>query len=733
MLASSARRLLVPLAALLGVLLGLLAAPPAHADGFLVPRDPGRPVRGGWSVKSHRVDVSVKGPHARVTVDEEFVNHGASTLEAEYVFPLPQGAMVSAVTLFEGDVALEGRLLSAEEARRAYEEIVRRQRDPALLEYLGRDLYRVSVFPIPPGQSRKVRLRYDQALALDGGVVELRYPLATEKFSTQPLHDVSVRVVVEADGALGPVYSPTHEIAVARPSKNRFEASFEARHVRPDTDFLLYWALSAGDVGATLLTWWPKDEERGYFLFLASPAPADASARAAQPKQITFVVDTSGSMSGDKIEQVRVALTQVIGALNVGDRFNVIAYDTGVRPLWSEPRTLSPEARAEALGFVRDLKAVGGTNIEGALTAALSGPRSEDMPEAIVFLTDGRPTVGVTDPKEILAKVTEANKARGARVFVFGVGVDVNGVLLDRLALDNHGAPAYVLPREDVEAKIGALYEKLRYPVLTDLKLDLAGLGASEMLPESVPDLFRGGQLMIAGRYGKAGRREVVLSGRDGQVLREHHYLLEAAERGRGLTEDFPARVWATRRIAFLLDQIRLLGRREPELVQEVVRLSTRFGILTEYTAFLADDTVDHAHLAANARRAGAELEKQTKHEDGGSGVAQAANQWGRRGAERAPGAQRVLLGADGDRDVADTAMEGVRQVANRTFYRRASGWVDVRVADAGAPAETVARWSERFYELLRTTSAEENSRLSQTGDLVLEVQGRVLRIVDPR
>jgi Ca-activated chloride channel family protein len=239
--------------------------------------------------------------------------------------------------------------------------------------------------------------------------------------------------------------------------------------------------------------------------------------------------------------------------------------------------------------------------------------------------------------------------------------------------------------------------------------------------------------MVIAGRYRKGGRREVVLTGQDGAVQREYHYLLDAAERGQGLTDDFPARVWATRRIAFLVDQIRLGGRREPELVDEIVRLSTRFGILTEYTAFLADETVSHGRFAENARRAGGELESQTKAAEGGLGVAQSAGNAQRREADRAPGAQGLWRAARDDRDVETFEVEGVRQVANRTFYRRAQGWVDVRVLDADASAETVTRWTERFFELLRTTSAEENARLSQAGPLVLEVQGRVLRIVDPR
>jgi hypothetical protein len=660
----SARRSAALLVALALVVAGLVAAAaPARADGFLVPTVPDRPVRGDWAVKYHRVEVQVRGPHASVTVEEEFVNLSPVRLEAEYVFPLPHGAMVSAVTLFENGRGLEGRLLTAAEARRVYDEIVRRQKDPALLEYVGRDLYRVSVFPIDPHQSRKVVLKYDQLLSADGGLFELLYPLNTEKFSAKPLENVVVSVDVEVEGALGPVYSPSHDVAIARPSKSRAQASFEARNVRPDADFLLYWSVTSSDVGASLLTHWPAGEDRGYFLFLASPSVADGEARAAR------------------------------------------------------------------------LKALGGTNIEGALTAALSVPVPSDMASAIVFLTDGRPTVGIDDPDEIVARVAKANAAKGVRIFAFGVGVDVNTVLLDRLAVDNHGSPAYVRPTEDVEPKVASLYQKIRYPVLTDLRLDLAGIRATEVLPGVVPDLFRGGQVVIAGRYAKGGRSEMVLAGKDGAVTREYHYVLSAAEAGRGITSDFPARVWATRRIAELLDAIRLKKSQDKELVDEIVRLSTRFGILTEYTSFLADDGVDLARVAENVTRTRAALEELGEKDAGGAGFAQGANQTARRGADRAPAAPAFYLGAKGDRDVDSYLIEGVRQVANRTFYRRGDGWVDVKVADLARleekVQEIVVRWSPRFFELLKSTSADENARLAQAGPLVLELQGRVVRIVD--
>ena len=715
----------------------LVFAAPARADGFLIPTRPSQPVRGQWAVTYHRVDVVVRGPHARVTVDQEFVNLGGGVLEAEYVFPLPAGAMVSSLTLFEDGKGLEGRILRAEEARRIFEEIVRRQKDPALLEYLGNDFFRVRVFPIPAGGSRRVVLKYDQLLGRDGSTVEYLYPLNTEKFSARPLREVVVNVDLEAEAPLGPIYSPSHDIAVVRPAPTQAKISYEATGITPSQDFLLYWSTTRNPVGASLLTYGPPDEDRGYYLVLASPVVGGAES-ATRPKQITLVVDTSGSMAGDKIEQVRAALRQVIGGLNPEDRFNVIAYHTAVVPLWDGVRPVTAENRATAMEYVAGLRAEGGTNIKEALTYALSGTqpdatKASSQTSVIVFLTDGRPTVGATDTDEILQAVGTSNPGDRTRIFVFGVGVDVNTVLLDRLALENHGAPSFVRPGEDVETKVASLYEKVRYPVLTDLVFGGGRMQSSEVLPSVLPDLFKGSQVVLAGRYRQGGSVEAVLSGRDGNVTREYHYVVTAARKGEGLRSDFPARVWAVRRIGQLIDEIRLKKSPDPELVDEIVRLSTRFGILTEYTAFLADDTVDPTRVASNVARAGRILDDLAEKEVGAEGFAQAANQGGRRGASQAPPAigQRYWRADTGDRDVEEVVVTSVRQVGNRAFYRRGSVWVDAELKDLGKVDETVTRWSPRFYEILRTTNADENARLAQAGTLVLNVQGRVLRILD--
>jgi Ca-activated chloride channel family protein len=564
-------------------------------------------------------------------------------------------------------------------------------------------------------------------------------------------------VDIGSEAAIGPVYSPSHDVTVTRPDARRAKAAFRESGTTPSTDFLLYWASSGADVGATLLTHWPRGEDRGYFLFLASPALPDGEATAARPREIVLVCDTSGSMAGDKIDQAKAALRQVIGGLADGDRFNLVTYGSGVFPLWDASMAATREHREEALRFVEAVRVAGGTNIDGALDTALSFPEVAGLPRTVLFLTDGRPTMGEMNSDEIVKKVSARNGGGRARIFVFGVGVDLNTALLDRLALGNHGVPTYVRPKEDVERKVATMYEKIRFPVLTDLRVEFAGMSASEILPGVVPDLFRGGQLVLAGRYRKGGPVDVVVSGSDGGSGREFPYRLRAGAEGQGLRDDFPARVWAARRIGELVDQIRLMGRKDAELVNEVVALSTRFGILTEYTSYLADETADHGRVAENERRTLSALrdlaEGGVGADDGALGFAQSSNQKARREADRPlpmPGAagrappptspatpaeeiakHGLLKSDERGRDVTLEVVTGVRQVGNRAFYKRAKAWVDAEVKDAAQVDETVLRWSPRFFEMIAQTTALENARLAQEGDVLLRLQGRNVLVKD--
>ncbi|MGD2105566.1 MAG: VIT domain-containing protein, partial [Anaerolineae bacterium] len=513
-------------AALLTVaVLALLTVQPALADGIIIPDPPPvvdpPPLRHTWlTIRYHRVRVSIEDQIAVTRVEQEFVNEHEWEAEGTYLFPLPEGASVSEFTMWVDGKPVEGKILEADEARRIYEDIVRRRRDPALLEYVGRDAVRARIFPIPPGGSRRIELTYTQVLPVENGLVDYVYPLSTEKYSARPLEECTIHVDVRSDDAMHAIYSPSHQdrLFVERDGDYHATVSYEETDVLPEQDFELVYTVSREDVGINLLTH-PEAPREGFFLLLAAPTLEVAKERIVS-RDVVLVLDTSGSMDGEKLSQAKEALTYVLQHLNEGDRFNVIAFSSGLSRYASGLRSAS-EAR-RATDWVGDLEAMGGTNINRALLEALaltegrSAREARERPVVLIFLTDGLPTEGVTDIGQILANV-ESSAPDEVRLFPFGVGNDVNTVLLDSLAEQNRGATGYVRPGERIDEEVSALYAKIRTPVLTDLEIDFGKVMAEDLYPYPLPDLFAGSQLIAAGRYrlplGYRGEGRIVLSG----------------------------------------------------------------------------------------------------------------------------------------------------------------------------------------------------------------------------
>ncbi len=699
-----------------------LLAAPAFADGFIVPvRDP-EPFRGLWAVKDHVVTITVAGQEARTEVRQTFVNLSEGDLEVQYLFPVPEGALIRSFSLVVDGKTLEGRLLPADEATRIYEDIVRRKKDPALLTYAGRGLVKTSVFPIPPRGSREVVVRYDELLLRDGDLTRLVYPLDTERFSARPLERVSVRVDLSAGAPIKSVYSPSHAVRVERPSAERAVATWSAERVLPDQDFTLFYATDVREVGASVLTFFPPGAEAGHFLLLLSAGSLDGG-REPLPRDLVAVLDHSGSMQGKKIEQAKEALRFVVNSLSPRDRLNIVAFGSTARALFDRARAVGPETRDEALRFIDGIGAGGGTDIHSALTLALAGlGREEGREAALLFLTDGLPTVGVQDPLEITKAVKAANGA-AARLFVFGVGYDLNAAFLDRLVEENGGVSENVAPSESVEIAVTGLWRKIRHTALRGLTLAVEGVRVFDEYPRPLPDLFDGQMLVVAGRYERGGRARVVLGGRatDGERRLVYDVVFDPATDPDG--RPFVARVWAGMKIGFLLDQMRVLGRREKEIVDEVVRLSERYGIVTEYTAFLADEGNDFRDATANAEQARKDLEDKLARDSGGEGVNQAMNTKRLRAQQQAEGQSR-WNDAEGHEIVVST----VRNLGRKTFYRRGGAWIDREAAEQ--VDEEVRQWSDRFFELVRGQRAAENAWLAFDEPVVVRLGARTVRIL---
>ncbi len=575
---------------LFGILmfLALLIGPsvPALADGIIIPdASPRIPIEQVpyLTIKYHRVTVTIEGQVATTHVDQVFVNEGRFEVEGTYIFPLPEEAAISEFAMWVDGEKLEGQVLERDEARRIYEDIVRRRRDPALLEYVGRDAFQASIYPIPPRGERRIELEYSEVLDMDNGLVEYLYPLNTEKFSPRPLEEVTVNVTIRSNEPLKALYSPSHEVDIVREDDFHAVVGYEEYDVKPDRDFVLYYTVSPEDVGVNLLSYKPERGSNGFFLLLAAPK-VELDSRQIIAKDVILVLDVSGSMRGEKIEQAKEALNFVLNSLNDEDRFNIIAFSTSTRPY---ARDLVPaDEWGEARDFVGRLEASGSTDINRALLEALSMV-DEERPTILIFLTDGLPTVGEVDIDRIIENVVDA-APDNARIFPFGVGYDVNTTLLDTIAENHRGASGYVRPEEAIDEKVSTFYAKVSTPLLADMEIDFGNVDVEDIYPYPLPDLFAGTQLVVVGRYRDGGDATITLTGEVNDQRQTFRYDDVRFQRLGG--EEFIARLWATRKIGYLLQQIRLHGE-AGELVDEIVELSIRYGIVTPYTSFLVEET----------------------------------------------------------------------------------------------------------------------------------------------
>jgi Ca-activated chloride channel homolog len=696
----------------------------ACADGILIPIRPEAP---NFAIKYHRVEVKIEDRVATTSIDQVFVNRSGRQQEAIYVFPLPHGAAVREFTLYDQGQPLHAELINREKARSIYESIVAKRRDPGLLEYVGRDIYRVSVFPIPAGETKRIQLKYTELLPFDTGVVSYIYPLSTEKFSSMPIEEVKVQVKIDSKAPLSSIYSPTHDVKVDRPDAHSAIVTFEEHGTRPSTDLVLNYSVSQEDVGTSILTYKEPDED-GFFMLMGAPAIRLAD-KTVQPKSVIFVLDRSGSMSGEKIDQVKGALTYCLNSLNQKDRFRVVTFNSSVTTHGEGRRLMSAtrENVKEALAGVDEIRAEGGTDINSALKTALEMAATEERKCYIVFLTDGQPTVGETNTDDIqknIAKLQAQGKTKVGRIFVFGAGYDVNTHFLEKLAQDNGGVADYVRPSENIEVKVSRLFAKVAQPVMTDVTLDIKGIETYDIFPKEMPDLFTGSQLLVFGRYraGKGSEAQVSLSGNTGSARKQYETTVRFAASKQD-QHSFIAPLWASRKIALLLDEIMLRGKND-ELVDEIIALSTRYGILTEYTAFLATEGDQLA--APGVRRRALDNLSSAKSEVAGSwATSQRQNSQLLRD-NISLSKQNTQYDAEGN----ITQFQQVQTRNNQAFFNRSGRWEDARYRKGVQKVVQVKAFSDAYFQITRR-APELNQYLSLGKDVTVVTNNQAIEIGD--
>jgi Ca-activated chloride channel homolog len=568
-------------------LLALSAGARAQGDRSILPPLPPHPViQRDLTLTDMRVDVRIDGAVARTTIRQTLRNDGSRVAEGQYMLPLPRGASVSNFSLQDGDTRLDAKLLPADEARTTYQEIVRTMRDPGLLEYQDSATYSVAVFPFQPGQSRSIEVTFQQALGGTTDLVAYQLPLRWAGWSRLGQYNEGANFVlsyeINSSFPLGSVSSPTYGVSVNRQGDQRAFGSYESRVTHFGNDFTLNIGRRTGEFAATMSLQPGASGEDGYFLLslLAALPRQDKHV----PKDVLFILDKSGSMEGDKIVQAKGALHFVLNQLREGDRFNILYYSDAVMPLFDGLREVSADNIGQAKSTVDALTADGGTAIYDALTAGSRQLKVGERPAYALFLTDGLPTVGNTNVDEIIAAAKQNFDPR-AKLFAFGVGYDVNTTLLDSLSYNHHGTATYVQPGENLESKVSEFYSRMASPALVDVALDIDGLDEYDLMPRSLPDLFHNNEIFVTGRYRGQAARSVTVSLR-GTTGGSSKTLTAQVAPLTGEGHSAAARLWATRKVSWLIDQVRLKGDNK-ELVDEIERLATRFGIVTPYTSFL--------------------------------------------------------------------------------------------------------------------------------------------------
>lgn len=706
-----------PLRAALAVLV-FLAPSLLIADGMIVlpRRDPRVPTPFPLSVKYHHVDVTIKDSVARTTVDQEFFNPTGARLEGTYIFPLPAGSVISDFTMEIDGKPVRAEMLDSTKARGIYEDVVRSMRDPALLEYIGNGAFKVRVFPIEPHAGKRVRLSYSEVVAQDGGLRAYTYPLNTEKFSSAPLEDLSLRVSLESSRGLRTIFSPTHEVEIRRRGETSAVVGFEEKGTKPGEDFTLYFGSGEKDVGVSIVAHRIPGED-GYFLLTAAPA-YETSANV-QPKDVTFVVDTSGSMSRGKMDQAKRAVRYCLANLGAADRFEVIRFSTEAEALFGRLADASRVNVAKAREYVGSFEPIGGTNSDEALSLALrTNEAPAERPKIVVFITDGKPTIGETDEDRLVRRVRDANRGR-MRIFTFGIGSDLNTHFLDKLTEATRASRTYIGDNEDVERPVASFFEKVMSPVMVDLSIEYgSGLRVSRTYPRELPDLFKGSQLVVFGRYAGSGDSVTLTGTVDGRRV-SIPYVAKFPNR-----EDANAVIaplWAAQRIGYLLDEIRLRGE-EKELVDEVTQLARKFGVVTPYTSYLIMED-ERRRVAANVlparsqtlnaiEGAGEVSARMKKDYDAMRMKAGAPSVQASREVEALKNAKSGAATKQGAARMDYKSKEGQTQnlaaqtknIQGRAVYQVGNAWVDSHVQAAGnASVRRVQFASAEYFDLLKS------------------------------
>ena len=563
-------------------------------------------------LKHTDVKAQISGFLSRVTVTQEFENPFKEKIEAVYTFPLPQNAAVDDMTMLVGDRTVRGKILRREEAQAVYEAAKNNGQTASLLEQERPNIFTQSVANILPGEQIKITISYVETLKYEDGSYEFVFPMVVgpryvpgnatgaqgngfapdtdrvpdaSRITPKPPppgmragHDISIDVVLDAGVPLDAINAKTHEVLLERPDIRRAHISLKDQETIPNKDFILRYDVAGQKISDALLT--HSTGHSGFFTLILQP-PERVTVEDVTPKELVFVLDTSGSMSGFPIEKAKETMKLALDNLYPYDTFNLITFSGDEHILFPEPVPATQENLAKAQAFLESRQGGGGTEMMKAIKASMDPSDKQDHVRIVCFMTDGY----VGNDMEIIGEV---QKHPNARVFAFGIGGSVNRFLLDNMAKYGRGEVEYVGLNDDGSAAAKRFHERVRNPLLTDVSVDWNGMAVSDVYPKTIPDLFSAKPVILTGRYAGDGKGVIRLkgkmSGRD--FVREIPVDFSSTEQ-----HDVLATLWARNRVDDLMGQDMngaQQGTIKDELKQAITQLGLDYRIMTQFTSFVA-------------------------------------------------------------------------------------------------------------------------------------------------
>ncbi|HUU97196.1 MAG TPA: VIT domain-containing protein, partial [Phycisphaerae bacterium] len=507
---------------------------------------------------------------------------------------LPADASISRFAMWVGDVLMEGEVVERMRAREVYESIVRRKRDPALLEWMGGNQFKARVFPIEPNSTKHVILGYTQVLPLEGDLVRYVYPLKSEKLTKNPLNRLQIELNAWSMPAMAGFDSPSHVCGLAADAHHG-RAIFQAENYLPTRDFIVTWQVTGRQAELYCVPHWRADDH-GYFLAFVSPREIGAvedSAKQAGAEDVLLMVDTSGSVAGDDWTAAKRVAATWLNFLGEHDRFNLLMFDLEPRPAFPLFVENTPENRQLAGELLDEVEPFGASDVARAIESAaslLTAREGDAVPARIIFIGDGVSTIGKTEPAQLLESAAAAFRGIDLTASTMAIGSEYDAAFIEGFARQFDGAAKVVSSSQQIEETVAEMVDDSFKPMITNLALSFEGIEASQVYPATLPNVLAGGQVIVAGRYDKPGTGRMVLTGLCGaDAYRREIDVTLAAEKNENT---FVPRLWARRCMDDLLHRIGVgADGVRPGLVAQVIDLSQTYKLMSPYTSFLVLET----------------------------------------------------------------------------------------------------------------------------------------------